>query len=239
VRNEKLPHFMRFNAMQSILLDICIMLGARPKSARGKKRASGSERARAEHTAGVIRIKRVVWRDARAFHAVCRWADHPVPPLRDGLLLDRCARTWAFICALCRAHPLVFSSAAAAPSCCARACAGAFCNGLVFLTGFASVAYCFYYTLQARARAPGAPGTACSGRRKKAQMRRRCHAPAPAAASAPTLEAHAPCLSLSLRASMRTSRRCLRRCMCKCGEAGARRHSAAGAWVCVCAMSER
>jgi uncharacterized membrane protein len=27
VRNEKLPHFMRFNAMQSILLDICIMLG--------------------------------------------------------------------------------------------------------------------------------------------------------------------------------------------------------------------
>ena len=29
VRNEKLPHFLRFNAMQSILLDICIMLGAR------------------------------------------------------------------------------------------------------------------------------------------------------------------------------------------------------------------
>ena len=27
VRNEKLPHFLRFNAMQSILLDICIMLG--------------------------------------------------------------------------------------------------------------------------------------------------------------------------------------------------------------------
>ena len=27
VRNEKLPHFVRFNAMQSILLDICIMLG--------------------------------------------------------------------------------------------------------------------------------------------------------------------------------------------------------------------
>lgn len=26
VRNEKLPHFMRFNAMQSILLDICVML---------------------------------------------------------------------------------------------------------------------------------------------------------------------------------------------------------------------
>lgn len=27
VRNEKLPHFLRFNTMQSILLDICIMLG--------------------------------------------------------------------------------------------------------------------------------------------------------------------------------------------------------------------
>lgn len=26
VRNEKLPHFVRFNAMQSILLDICVML---------------------------------------------------------------------------------------------------------------------------------------------------------------------------------------------------------------------
>ena len=28
--------------------------------------------------------------------------------------------------------------------------AGAAANGLVFLTGFASVSYCFYYTLQAR-----------------------------------------------------------------------------------------
>ena len=34
VRNEKLPHFLRFNAMQSILLDICIMLGARPSRAQ-------------------------------------------------------------------------------------------------------------------------------------------------------------------------------------------------------------
>ncbi len=33
VRNEKLPHFLRFNAMQSILLDICIMLGT---AARGR-----------------------------------------------------------------------------------------------------------------------------------------------------------------------------------------------------------
>jgi hypothetical protein len=34
-------------------------------------------------------------------------------------------------------------------------CAGAFANGLVFLTGFASVSYCFYYTLQARRGARG------------------------------------------------------------------------------------
>ncbi len=35
VRNEKLPHFLRFNAMQSILLDICIMLGALARTIQG------------------------------------------------------------------------------------------------------------------------------------------------------------------------------------------------------------
>ena len=38
VRNEKLPHFLRFNAMQSILLDICIMLGARTAPGRRTRR---------------------------------------------------------------------------------------------------------------------------------------------------------------------------------------------------------
>ena len=43
VRNEKLPHFMRFNAMQSILLDICIILGA--CTARGLRSERARERA--------------------------------------------------------------------------------------------------------------------------------------------------------------------------------------------------
>ena len=51
VRNEKLPHFMRFNAMQSILLDICIMLGACAGCLRGE---SACERAWTAHAECVV-----------------------------------------------------------------------------------------------------------------------------------------------------------------------------------------
>ena len=55
VRNEKLPHFLRFNAMQSILLDICIMLGARPPAGSWRRvarlHAAGADVAAAAHHA--------------------------------------------------------------------------------------------------------------------------------------------------------------------------------------------
>ena len=52
VRNEKLPHFVRFNAMQSILLDICIMLGARAASAASYCAAHGIWAPRARGSRG-------------------------------------------------------------------------------------------------------------------------------------------------------------------------------------------
>ena len=93
VRNENQPHFQRFNAMQSILLDICIMLGACGacvQERRATRRAcEACRRMGALGSPFPAAAALAPYAEPLALFALRR-AHHPVHAVRDGVLVDRC-----------------------------------------------------------------------------------------------------------------------------------------------------
>ena len=80
VRNNKLPHFVRFNAMQSILLDICLMLAGLVRGARAREEeGSVGERAAHGRTCALMQSRLCVVARVRAFKRAHARTPAPAP----------------------------------------------------------------------------------------------------------------------------------------------------------------